>query len=766
MAEQEEKPKRHFTFTNFSTLNEDSLSPELIRETLLDNIEKYKGDIQYQTQGFEEYKTKAAEEKKDLEEQKVDLAKDPKAYYNKMLARRDAELTELNAAYPDKSNPEYTAKATAINAKYAGALDKDTLDRNPDAYTNANFDRLESSVEKNNKRLDMETSKFNGKIHNLNNHIGDTNRHIQILDKDPEAFAKLNEIKKFSENDENVDKVGIGQSAKGQPCLAVVLKNAGIPTGFVISDGKITFNQDSIDKMTVETMRGIIDYLDRRGISGIEMPSDIDQKLAEMYEKAAAENAQQEQNDAQTQEEVPPENFGERDRSQDERRGITTTTLDPNKVDYKKAYDNIDEWIFGKDGLNKANGWDAFKKTTWDGYDVWTLYDNGNFKNEELDGKVDKEGYMKVKYAFKLYAKKIKDEKGNEVLELSYAMPNKKKVNDDYAKGMMRMMKMSGITHVNLPEGMQESDQGSFRIACASNGIVPKLKNLSESKIAKMLEEAKSKLSDKDLLTYKLRLAEWMEKCAQEDCMKNGTRFKNHKNASIIGDLRGEYDYTPFRNMYEKGGGIKDVLSEIIDKNKENDKDGAVKIAGATYAVRDMFDVYKNNHSKDIGTVLNEQFVNIVGSGNLEKFKSDFMKNLSEDKELMASGYKFDPSKKMRDMDPEEIGALYKAIVPYREAKAAKTLENKFIKSVETANSGGAATRDSTLVTNLLGGARDELNEVNKTLKVSGVKEIYLPNLGSPDHDFKQLRKEHPLKRDAQKNQKQLQSYDDDGPEI
>lgn len=60
------------------------------------------------------------------------------------------------------------------------------------------------------------------------------------------------------------------------------------------------------------------------------------------------------------------------------------------------------------------------------------------------------------------------------------------------------------MTHVNFPDGLPEEDEGTFRIAAASNGLVPLFKNLSESKVKKMLEEAESKLSAKELVEYKL----------------------------------------------------------------------------------------------------------------------------------------------------------------------------------------------------------------------------------------------------------------------
>lgn len=72
------------------------------------------------------------------------------------------------------------------------------------------------------------------------------------------------------------------------------MADARFPAGFIVSDGKINFSQDNIDKMTVEMMRQIIDYLDRRGIHGIELPDGIDEKLAAAYNEADGANREAE----------------------------------------------------------------------------------------------------------------------------------------------------------------------------------------------------------------------------------------------------------------------------------------------------------------------------------------------------------------------------------------------------------------------------------------------------------------------------------------
>lgn len=89
-----------------------------------------------------------------------------------------------------------------------------------------------------------------------------------------------------------------------------------------------------------------------------------------------------------------------------------------------------------------------------------------------------------------------------------------------------------------------------------------------------------------------------------EDCAKDGKSFDEHKNASLINNLKAEYEYAPFRDMYEKGGGIRKVLENTVKANEENDKDGLIKIVGASNAAKDLFEVYKTHSEKSAEDVI------------------------------------------------------------------------------------------------------------------------------------------------------------------
>lgn len=134
--------------------------------------------------------------------------------------------------------------------------------------------------------------------------------------------------------------------------------------------------------MTVEMMRQIIDYLDRRGIHGIELPDGIDEKLAAAYNEADGANREAEDaariNEQETPEaeEAPirplPENDGREEipasgyTNQDARDfadefGGNETVMAAQTVDYGKLVSNIDDWVFGVGGMNKQKNWTGFK---------------------------------------------------------------------------------------------------------------------------------------------------------------------------------------------------------------------------------------------------------------------------------------------------------------------------------------------------------------------------------------------------------------------
>lgn len=790
--EEEKKPLKHFKFKEFSVLDSD-VTAEEIRKRYAEKRKELDENIKLNNQKLTDLKAENDINRQDLKEQQDDLGKDPKLYFSKMKRRYDSEVAALESEYPDKSNPEYARRLDVINARYEHALDENLLRTNQNAYVNKVMDGIEASKEKMSKDerfLEAQNQEENEKLKNSSEVIG---KQQALLEKNPELYAKLYNIMERSQTYEDKTKnpvVAIKEDGKGQPCLSVILREARIPGGFIITDGKINFSEQNINIMTLDTMRQIIDYLDRRGIKGIELPADINERLRNLYEEADKANREAEEQNRANEPENPEEenapfqplpendngtertplstsggytNQDARDFADDFGPGETVVAAQSFKVDYKKTEKDIENWILGSKGLHKKSGWNAFKSYKSGDWTCWTLYDQGNVNNPDLDGKVDKDGYMKVKYAFKLYSRMKKDDQGNPRLEVRYAMPNGKKISDDYAEGMMHIFKGAGITHLNYPDGLPESDESSFRIVAAAVGIVPMLKNLNEYKVKKMLEKSEAKLAPKDLLEYKLKLANWMEECAREDCSKSGKDYDEHRNASFINSLKAEYKYAPFRDMYEKGEGIRKVLEDTVKANEENDKDGLVKVVGASNAAKDLFEVYKTHQDQSAEAVIlaiAKQMQHPNHPVDAEKLKQDFLRNMAQDEKLAGKTFNF--GKSFRGMTPNEVGALMKAMLPQEEALAKDKIEAKFKKSVEITNGGGIGDKESTITSDMRRMARENISNIDGELKDAGVKGIYTVPMGYADYDYSELRQKYPKKKGANSN---ARFYDDDDNE-
>lgn len=792
MADEEKKPLKNFKFESLKTIEGD-LTADEIRKLYLRKKSEIKENVAYNNQRLKTLKEQKAAEREEFDSQKNELGRDPRIFYTKMKQRRDSEVAFLERSYENKNDPSYLKRLAEIEQIYAHALDNDLLDKDQDAYVNKVMDAIEAKTAEISTKLKSEESRVKLENNKLANQDKNISEQQKILETNPELYAKLFAVKSWSatHDDPLNDPVSsIKLDAKKQPCLAIILQDARFPGGFVISDGKINFSQDVIDNMTLDTMRYIIDYLDRRGIKGIELPSGIDKKLEELYTKGmeanraaqdaewdkyntgqaagAEEVARPEQNNepaseghaAPMLENVMPRDFSDNPPTDHEE---ITLGAQKSKADYKKLYANIDDWIFDVGGMNKQEMWNGFRSYKLSGgWDCWTVYDEGNFNNPDLDGKMDKDGGIKVKYNFKIYARQRDD--GS--LEVRYAMPKGKPINQGYANGVIRMLKKCGLTHVNFPEAgghLPEEDEGLFRIACAGNGLVPMLDNLSENKVNKMLDEAKNKLSAKDLLNYKKKLADWMAECIE----KEGAVFEDHKNASLITNLRGEYQGQPFRDMYEKGGGIRSKLMEIVKNNEDNNGgdgkySGAIKIAAAADAVAMCFEIYIDNHEKTLQDMLSDPRLS-ASPFNKEEIYNRMQENLNS----LTPPMPFAADKKVRDLKPREMAAFYEALTLGNERKYAQEFDNEIIKAAQEEDAGLRPSTDNVIKNNILNKAKNHFSSVSSNLEEDyNVKKIYLPNLGAPQHDFihnrDRLVAEGKMKARKPKKNSRYHDYDDE----
>lgn len=739
MAE-EEKPLKHILYSRTNV--DESYTAEAVGLALDNELAAKRADLEKAVRDYEAGKAENDAKISELQNQIDEINKDPRAYHRRMVqkfrkdvndvekrfAEEEETLKETEAYQQAKAEfdaavqnldpnlPDYEQRTKELERKFRAAaspqykMDMLRLSKEGQKLKGDFASYIEEAVRDLKVKInqtELETSAEGRKVQQLKNQENAIKTQKNIYNKDPELYASLYAVKdSTSQIPESGKKVELGEH-NGKPCLAVLLQHENVPYGFVISDGKIHFNQETIDKMSLEAMRSIINYLDRHGISGLSLPEGIDDKLAAYYQQAKDEENKELLHDqteiaAATQEQV-----------NDDRADVATEAPAPQNYDYKNTVAQINDWVYGENGMNKREGYTAFKEyKIKGGYDVWVIYDQGNFDNRELDGKIDKEGNVKVKYALKIYSRMGKDKDGNPRLEINYAMPGNKKISGAYAGGIARMAKKSGCTHMSFPSGMNENDEEEFRFACAKNGLVPRLGNLTEAKVKEMLSKAEPKLSSKEFLEYKLAMAEWMEKCAIKD--QKGKPFAEHKNAKYINNLKAEYKYTPFRDMYEGSGGLRELFESKISDAKADKEKGAVEVAGAARALAKFYKLYGSYESGKVSDMLN-QF------------------SAAEREAILNAGV--NPDTLVRNLKPAEAQTIYKGMIQGEVKKATQELLTSYDNNKKLDKEERSELRD--LVHEVVESAEQEIAEVNNSLKDYGVKDIYLPkNYGYPKFDF------------------------------
>lgn len=101
-------------------------------------------------------------------------------------------------------------------------------------------------------------------------------------------------------------------------------------------------------------------------------------------------------------------------------------------------------------------------------------------------------------------------------------------------------------------------------------------------------------------------------------------------------------------------------------------------------------------------------------------------------KTWLKKGIKLDMNKKVRDMKPSEMNAFYEALLPSKEREFANEFDNELIANSKK----DREESESKILSKVVGKASKHFSTVSKLLEDNGVKKIYLPDLGSYDHNF------------------------------
>lgn len=596
-----------------------------------------------------------------------------------------------------------------------------------------------------------------------------------LYTKNPEFYSQLYAVQdSIRVGDEGHTASPIRETNKGELYLSIELQMEGSPIGFALRDGKVTFDGNEVSP---EQMKEVMDFLYMRGIRDFDLPKGADPKIADTFEQAKEQfNNEQNENDISVpsgvvstgdeNDDVPDEQLSPAERWEKEQAeaiakgqsnlagasvqvGDSYTSDDeqqpqqqapePEKAKetgFKKAEKELTDWF--ENGMKKKSEYTYFKRAGSvvlgnGGWTVFSAYENGNEDNIKMDGKRDKKGNVNSTFEYRIYVRPDKSGKG---IDVAYAMPKGKKVSEPVADEVLDLYKSQGVTHVNLSK-MSYDDAAEFRKACGRKLVVPTGTGLDKRKVGQIIDAAKDRGGEEEILKYKYDLAIQMEKNAAKKYPGKSLAEVNPTDAKYVAELKAEYKYTPFRNQYE--GGMRKALENVIS-GTETDAEGkkfkveptADKVIGAGRALAKVYELYEQEPSWEKILDPRESPLSPQALANLNKklaqLKAGDEKNkTSVLKDNVKNG-------QMRNFTGFQATLLYEAMMPEEQEQAKKDLDQAF-KDNNNLPPNQQETRHD-ITRRLVQDARDEVNEVSNLLDDNGVKKMFVPNFKQPKYDF------------------------------
>ena len=468
--------------------------------------------------------------------------------------------------------------------------------------------------------------------------------------KAPEVSTALHNIQSAAGNRANTK---LEVDSEGNLRLAVEhLKPT--PFSFRISDGHLTFDNTNISQDQLKEMLGT---LEKMGIKDIRLPEGLDAALADNLTQAMDERRQAEDNNYSRDggEPVTMSGAGEQQfpiRPDEAAHIDTPEPKEPPKFSYDyKEFKHKLEFDVLQRNMGKREGL-SFFHTTSKGYDKWYVYDSENPDNFDTDGAIGKDGAVKNKNAFVIWAK----EKSDGALELGFSMPAGKGISNALADKLISLHKDRGYTHIKFGD-LSEDDVGTFRTRCARLGIIPVGIGINEKNAAEMVQEASKRLSDVELQTFKWRLAQQM----RANLRSQGNSVSGDRTEDYINELEGNYHFTPFKKAYD--GVLKKMIEDESKSRKAEDAIGAVN------AFKKIFEAYRGGNDLDnpskitVGAVLNPEN-NLFTAEEISAIKARFAE---QNKTL-------DPEQTMNKLSKEDLGDMFQAILPIQKKETIKDL--------------------------------------------------------------------------------------------
>ena len=453
------------------------------------------------------------------------------------------------------------------------------------------------------------------------------------------------------------------------------------------------------------TPKEMLGTLEKMGIKDIRLPEGLDAALADNLTQAMDERRQAEDNNYSRDGSEPVTMSGAGEQQfpirPDEAAHIDTPEpKEPPKFSYDyKEFKHKLEFDVLQRNMGKREGL-SFFHTTSNGYDKWYVYDSENPDNFDTDGAIGKDGAVKNKNAFVIWAK----EKSDGALELGFSMPAGKGISNALADKLISLHKDRGYTHIKFGD-LTDDDAGTFRTRCARLGIIPVGIGINEKHAADMVKEAAGKLSDTELQTFKWRLAQQM----RANLRNQGKGVAGDRTEDYINELEGNYHFTPFKKAYDG------VLKKMIEDEKRSRK--AENAIGATYALEKVFEAYRGGADVDspskitLGAVLNPEN-NLFTAEEISAIKAHFAEQ----------GKTLDTEQTMNKLSKEDLGDMFQAILPIQQKQVAKDLTAK-VSEYDNKKDKDDAVKEE------IDNANQTISRISGELEQKGVSKMYFPSI-------------------------------------
>ncbi len=534
---------------------------------------------------------------------------------------------------------------------------------------------------------------------------------IALLNKYPESFAKLYDIRENTQAEENIS-FEMRETNLERPEIVTEAKDVEdkekrLELACQMEDGtsfslmaepydkpgednpqlkmRLNFDDETLKNLNDEKFKRIMEFCERHGISvyDIDLPEagsefSLDEKLNELAHRFLENRHQEDVNTPEDvhiiQSEIEDVNL---------RAGIELKKKKGPKT-LRSVYDDMVKFL--ENDIHKTRGLTYFEHMK-DGMIEFSIYDKPSRENEKLDGQKDKNGVYVPTYAYRLY---IGQNEKNGNFHFGYATPGGKKMDDVMAGDFMGVIKDSGADHLDF-RNIPNQDKGVWLVACAEKGIVPIGISLNIAKMNMLKEKARAKLGQEEFIRFEKRLAEQY----RENARAKGKALEGSEESMLAG-LEETYKFENFRKGYGN------IYLKFIDKIEEGSKDrdyGAATTIGAGFALTALCEIYKKMPNIESFVSLHPEFKEAV----------------------MSTGIPLKKSK--HELAPKEWEKLYDALIPANIEKA-KTEIQAELKREEARK---YRRNPLIVVDGFIKDIKGSLSSFNAYLQENGVDKLTLP---------------------------------------